>query len=143
MRPQHADSPSTVCVSAPEWIGADLFRVTAPVHLPLGPEASIAVAANTLVPIGGAHIGLGAADGRTRAFWSELAVAVLLGHSAVLGHLWHWSGLPVGFALHAVWDLLHHRKSLLARIPGWHVPLCVVYDPIAAAFLIVLCGIGM
>ena len=136
-------SPNTVVVHGPAWAGAGLFGMTTPLHLFLEPNASIAVAAVTLALIGGAYIGFGAADGKARVFWSELAVAILFGTAAVLGMLWHWLALPLGLALHALWDLLHHKPNKLARIPGWYIPLCVVYDLLAATFLILLYGVWM
>ena len=136
-------SPNTAFVRGPAWVGAGLFGITAPLHLFLELNASVAVAAVTLALIGGAYIGFGAADGKARVFWSELAVAILFGTAAVLGMLWHWLALPLGLALHALWDLLHHKPNKLARIPGWYIPLCVVYDLLAASFLILLYGVWM
>ena len=136
-------SPNTVFVHRPAWVGAGLFGITAPLHLVLELNASVAVAAVTLALIGGAYIGFGAADGRTRVFWSELAVAILFGTAAVLGMLWHWLALPLGLAIHAFCDLLHHKSKKLARIPGWYIPLCVVYDLLAASFFILLYGVWM
>lgn len=136
-------TPNTVSVRASAWIGAGLFGIIAPAHMFLGKDDSTAVAAVTLALIGGAYIGFGAADGRSRVFWSELGIAILFGATAVLGLLWHWFALPVGLALHAVWDLLHHNMRALARNPGWYIPLCVVYDLLAAVFLILLYGVWM
>lgn len=136
-------SPNTVFVHRPAWVGAGLFGITGPLHLFLEPNASVAVAAITLALIGGAYIGFGAADGKARVFWSELAVAILFGTAAVLGMLWHWLALPLGLALHALWDLLHYKPNKLARITGWYIPLCVVYDLLAASFLILLYGVWM
>lgn len=136
-------SPNTVAVRAPVWIGAGLFGITAPLHVFLELHASIAVAAVTLALIGGAYVGFGAADGRRRVFWSELGVAILFGTAAVLGLLWHWFALPLGLALHAIWDLLHHNSRKLAWVPEWYIPLCVIYDILAAAFLILLYGVWM
>lgn len=129
---------STDRVRAPAWIGAGLFFATAPVHFVLSTEMSVIVAAVTLALIGGAYIGFGAVDGRPRVFWAELCVAVLFGLAAVLGILWHWSALPIALALHAGWDILHHSSRRLARIPGWYIPLCIVYDLSVAAFLVLL-----
>ena len=133
-------SPNTVVVRAPAWVGAGLFGITAPLHLFLELNASVAVAAVTLALIGGAYIGFGAADGRARVFWSELGAAILFGTAAVLRLLWHWFALPLGLALHALWNLAHHNSRRLARIPGWYIPLCIVYDLLAAFFLILLYG---
>ena len=136
-------SPSTVVARGPAWVGAGLFGIMAPLHLFLDLNTSIAVAAVTLALIGGAYIGFGAADGRPHVFWSELGVAILFGTAAVLGLLWHWLALPLGLALHALWDLLHHNSRKLARVPGWYIPLCIVYDLLAAAFLILLYGVWL
>ena len=34
------------------------------------------------------------------------------------------------YILHGLWDVAHHRTSL--PMPGWYVPLCLVYDVLAA-----------
>ena len=82
-------SPNTVVVRAPAWVGAGLFGITAPLHLFLELNASVAVAAVTLALIGGAYIGFGAADGRARVFWSELGAAILFGaYSFMMCLLW-------------------------------------------------------
>ena len=91
-----------------------------------------------LALIGGAYIGFGAADGRRSVFWSELAVALVFGAAAVAGLLWHWAALPLGLALHALWDLAHQNAVRLARVPHWYIPFCVVFDLMAAAFLVLL-----
>ena len=140
---REAAPPASVAVGAPRWIGASLFGITAPAHLFLDFQTSIAVAAVLLALIGGTYIGFGAADGRRNVFWSELGVAGLFGVTAVMGLLWHWFALPVGLALHALWDLVHHNSRALAWVPGWYIPLCVVYDLLAAAFLILLYGVWM
>ncbi|KNG95395.1 DUF6010 family protein [Pseudaestuariivita atlantica] len=133
-----AGGPNGDTFHAPAWIGAALFALTVPVHLVVGRDVSIVVAAVTLALIGGAYIGFGAADGRRRVFWSELAVALLFGLAAILGITWHWAALPAGLALHAGWDLVHHNARHLARIPKWYIPFCVVYDLAVAAFLVLL-----
>ena len=94
----------------------------------------------TLALVGGAYIGFAVADGRPRVFWSGLAVALLFGAAAVLGILWHWAVLPIGLTLHAGWDLTHHNSHRLVRIPKWYVPFCVVYNLLAAGFLVLLYG---
>jgi hypothetical protein len=131
-------SDRTLAVRSPRWIGAGIFAATVPVHLALEQPASIALAAVTLALIAGAYIGFGARADSARALWLELAVAILFALSALAGLLWHWSALPVGLALHAVWDLLHHDRRIGAPVPRWYIPLCVVFDLAAAAFLAAL-----
>jgi len=88
--------------------------------------------------IGGAYIGFGAADGRARVFWAELAVALLFGLAAFLGLIWQWAFFPLGLALHALWDMSHHNSYRLARIPNWYIPFCVAFDLLAATFFVLL-----
>ena len=126
---------------SPVGLGVVLLSVAAPIHLLADNETSITIAAMTLALIGGAYIGFAVADGRRNVFWSELAVATLFGAAAALGILWHWAALPIGLTLHAGWDLMHHNSRRLARIPKWYVPFCVVYDLLAAGFLILLYGV--
>ncbi len=125
-------------MAAPARIGSALFVLTMPAHLLLEKGESLALAAVTLPLIGGAYIGFGAADGRRSVFWSELGVAVFFGAAAVSGLLWHSVALPLGLALHALWDLAHHNAVRLARVPHWYIAFCVVFDLLAAAFLVLL-----
>lgn len=125
-------------MAAPARIGSSLFVLTMPAHLLLEKGDSLALAAVTLALIGGAYIGFGAADGRRSVFWFELGVAVFFGAAAVSGLLWHWVALPLGLALHALWDLAHHNAGRLARVPHWYIAYCVVFDLLAAAFLVLL-----
>ena len=135
---QHPAQSAHRTLAAPAWIGFALFVVTMPAHLLLEQADSLALAAVTLALIGGAYIGFGAADGRRSVFWSELAVALVFGAAAVAGLLWHWAALPLGLALHALWDLAHHNAVRLAWVPHWYIPFCVVFDLMAAAFLVLL-----
>ena len=135
------DRPGADPIHSPVGFGIAIFSVTAPIHLLTDTETSISIAAITLALIGGAYIGFAVADGRPRVFWPELAVATLFGAAAVLGILWHWAALPLGLTLHAGWDLMHHNSHRLARIPKWYVPFCVVYDLLAAGFLVLLYGV--
>lgn len=63
-------------LKSPVWVGVLFVLLTMPAHLFLDEKSSIALASITLALIGGAYIGFGAADGRARVFWAELAVAL-------------------------------------------------------------------
>lgn len=134
----HDHSNCEQALPSPVWMGLTLFILTFPAHLLLDQEASVSLAAVTLALIGGAYIGFGTVDGRPRVFWSELAVALLFGAAALLGLLWHWAALPLGLALHALWDVMHQNSRALAKTPGWYIPFCVVYDLLLATFLVFL-----
>ncbi|WP_299792653.1 DUF6010 family protein [uncultured Marivita sp.] len=122
-------------------IGAFLVLLSLPAHLFLDERTSVALASITLALIGGAYIGFGAADGNARVFWAEFAVALLFALAAFLGLIWHWAFLPLGLALHALWDILHHKSRRLASVPNWYIPFCVAFDLLAAAFFILLYGV--
>jgi|TARA_R100001086_G_scaffold220035_2_gene136885 hypothetical protein len=135
-RHRHSD-----IVKFPVRIGAFLVLLSLPAHLFLDERTSVALASITLALIGGAYIGFGAADGNPRVFWAELAVALLFALAAFLGLIWHWAFLPLGLALHALWDILHHKSRRLASVPNWYIPFCVAFDLLAAAFFILLYGV--
>lgn len=135
-RHRHSDT-----VKFPVRIGAFLVLLSLPAHLFLDERTSVALASITLALIGGAYIGFGAADSNARVFWAELAVALLFALAAFLGLIWHWAFLPLGLALHALWDILHHKSRRLASVPNWYIPFCVAFDLLAAAFFILLYGV--
>ena len=135
-RHRHSD-----IVKFPVRIGAFLVLLSLSAHLFLDERTSVALASITLALIGGAYIGFGAADGNPRVFWAELAVALLFALAAFLGLIWHWAFLPLGLALHALWDILHHKSRRLASVPNWYIPFCVAFDLLAAAFFILLYGV--
>lgn len=130
--------PTEIHIHRPAFLGGFLFIVSAPIHFVVSESVSIAIAAVTLALIGGAYIGFGARAHDVRTMVLELLVAILFGTAALAGLLWHWIALPLGLALHAVWDLLHHRPIVGAPVPRWYVPFCVVYDLLAALLLVVL-----
>ena len=128
-------------VRHPAYVGGLLFLVTAPIHLFVTHEVSVVVAAVTLSLIAGAYIGFGAQANNLQTMLTELLVACFFGLVALAGLLWHWGAIPFGLAMHALWDLLHHRPTFGARVPHWYIPFCVVYDLAAALFFVVLYAI--
>ncbi len=46
--------------------------------------------------------------------------------------------LVIGFFWHGLWDLIHHKKVMLAKVdvPEWYVYGCVFYDWAVGALLI-------
>jgi len=128
-------------VKHPAPIGGVLFLATVPIHMALPQDVSIVVAAITLALIGGAYIGFGARSDTYQKMTIELVTACLFGLMALAGILWHWSAIPIGLSLHAIWDLLHHNPKFGAAIPHWYIPLCVVYDLAAALFLVIIYAI--
>ena len=129
---------SQIHIHRPAIVGGFLFLLSAPVHLVVSESVSVAIAGMTLALIGGAYIGFGASAQDIRTMVLELLVAILFGMAALAGLLWHWIAIPLGLTFHALWDFLHHRPIIGAPVPRWYVPFCVVYDLLAALFLVVL-----
>lgn len=66
----------------------------------------------------------------------ELVVAALVFGMAALGlgasPLW----LAAGYALHGVWDFLHHPRAVPTHVAGWFPPFCSAFDFVVALFVI-------
>ncbi|MGH7803709.1 MAG: DUF6010 family protein [Candidatus Binatia bacterium] len=54
---------------------------------------------------------------------------------ALMGRWGSVSLLVIGYAAHAVWDLLHYWGVFLTFLPEWYAPFCLGYDGIVAAFV--------
>jgi hypothetical protein len=107
-------------------------------HLFLPMDLSVAVASLTLVFIAGIYVGFAIINGRDHAFMTEASVAISFAALGLGGiFLTPWI-IPAGLIGHALWDLLHHRKShMLAEIPKWYVPFCSVVDLLLGVILLV------
>lgn len=94
-------------------------------------------AALLLAALGGVYIGTAVARTGGGRAWVEFIVLAVYLLLAFLGtRLTPWL-LVVGFAGHALWDVLHHAGwGGLARPARWYVPLCVVFDLLIAAALV-------
>lgn len=123
---------------SPSMLGVALFLVFVPTHLLVPKEVSVIIAALTLAMIGGAYIGFGASSGAMSVFSLELGNALLYTMVAFAGLMWSPLVLPLGLAAHAIWDVLHHNGAFGAPVPKWYIPFCVVFDLLAAVFLLFL-----
>jgi hypothetical protein len=86
------------------------------------------------------YAGFASIEGGRRTMTVEFAGIAAFCLLAVVG-LWFWPPVwIVGYAGHAVWDTLHHPDGGFgARVVGWYVPFCVVYDLLVAGYLVVVC----
>lgn len=113
------------------------LAISAP-HFLLPTDWSVAVAALTLVFIAGIYVGFAIINGREQAFVSEVSIAVTFSAFGLGGLFVSAWIIPVGLVGHALWDLLHHRKSnLLANVPIWYIPFCIVVDVVLALLLMI------
>lgn len=67
----------------------------------------------------------------------ELTVGIVVFACAWLGLLYGAVWLAVGYAVHGVWDWLHHGKVVPVRTREWFPPACAVFDAVIAAYALV------
>jgi len=118
----------------PAMAGAGLSLLSLPIHLVLPEAVSIPFAAVILGLVAGIYAGFALQDGRAHILSTEGLAALAFLAFALAGLVWSPWLIPAAYALHGVWDLLHHRRITTA-MPSWYPPMCAVYDWIFAAGL--------
>ena len=85
----------------------------------------------------GRHL-LGAAlnGGRRGRVVFECAFATLMIVFGLLALFWSPLWLALGFALHGVWDLVHHTGVVEHGVRRWFPPFCAAWDWIIAAMIV-------
>jgi Family of unknown function (DUF6010) len=88
--------------------------------------------------IAAVYLGFALNDGRIRALNLECVGMVVFGVAAVVA-LSEDSAelLAAGYVGHALWDAIHHRRGLDTAMPWWYVPLCLSYDTVVAAYILI------
>jgi hypothetical protein len=95
--------------------------------------------------IGAVYFGFAVADGGVKGLVVEFLVA---GAFMFLGAIALWANAPLvlaaGYAAHAAWDFAHHPRAASLSVPvrRWYPPFCVVYDVVAAAFILAWLPLG-
>ncbi|MDH5178412.1 MAG: hypothetical protein OEZ39_04100 [Gammaproteobacteria bacterium] len=93
-----------------------------------------------LAVIASIYIGFAIADGRKNIILIEcFAAAVFLG-LALFGMWGKPVWLVIGYFAHGGWDLIHHPAAVQTKVRRWYPPLCVLYDWIIGAWLLVWLG---
>jgi hypothetical protein len=110
-----------------------LALLTVPLHLLLPVAVSELLAALVLAGIAAIYVGFAIVDGRKMAIVIQSAICLAFIGAASAAYLLDPLAIPALYVLHGIWDLAHHRTSL--PLPGWYVPLCLVYDLLAALAL--------
>jgi hypothetical protein len=122
----------------PIVVGTGLAGLTYGLASLLPAEVRLPVHAVLLAGIAAVYVGFAIADGRTRFLVMQVAGVLAFGALAVAGLSVHTGFLAAGYVLHGVWDLLHHRTDVPARRAPWYIPLCLAYDWIVGAYLLLL-----
>ena len=68
---------------------------------------------------------------------AELAIAGVVLALAVVGLRASTTSLAAGYALHGVWDLLHHPRAVPTRVARWFPPACAAFDFVVAIALLI------
>ena len=117
--------------------GGVLGAITLMVPALLSRQAGFGFLAILLGAIAAVYLGFALQDGRRSAFRTEyigmalfltLATAALARDSAWL--------LAAGYLGHGLWDAIHHRRAIDTAMPWWYVPLCLGYDSVVAAYIL-------
>jgi uncharacterized protein DUF6010 len=64
-------------------------------------------------------------------------VACVVFGLAVVGLRASTTALAAGYALHGVWDLLHHPRAVPTRVASWFPPTCAAFDFVVAVALLI------
>jgi hypothetical protein len=117
--------------------GAAFAVITCAITALLAEHAAFGFFAILLGMIGSVYLGFALNDGRMSALTVECAGMVLFGVTAVIA-LSEDSAelLAAGYVGHALWDAVHHRRGLDTTMPWWYVPLCLSYDTVVAAYIL-------
>lgn len=88
--------------------------------------------------LGAVYLGFALVDGRFREFQAEYIGVVLFTALATLALATDESAvLAAGYLGHAIWDGMHHPRGIPTAIPGWYVPLCLGFDVVVGAYVLV------
>jgi uncharacterized protein DUF6010 len=68
---------------------------------------------------------------------AELLVAGVVLALAIVGLRASTTSLAAGYALHGVWDLLHHPRGVPTRVVRWFPPACAAFDFVVAIALLI------
>lgn len=81
---------------------------------------------------------LGAALSDSRISWLsvETLMSFVFFTFAFLGLVHSSIWLVFGYALHGIWDMLHHPRIIKTKIVRWFPPLCAAFDFIVAVFIL-------
>jgi hypothetical protein len=117
--------------------GAGFGALTCALTSLLSEHAAFGFLAILLGGIAAVYLGFALQDGRIRALGIECAGMVVFAAAAVIA-LSEDSPelLAAGYLGHGLWDAVHHRRGLDTSMPWWYVPLCLSYDTVVAAYIL-------
>ena len=114
------------------------FALAAPFLLILSrhPDGAFDLLALLMAFTGGIYYGAALNGGRRGRIVFEAAFATLLIVFGFLALAWSPLWLALGFALHGVWDLMHHTGAVAHGVRRWFPPFCAAWDWAIAAMVV-------
>ncbi|HEX2030851.1 MAG TPA: hypothetical protein VHL78_05555 [Actinomycetota bacterium] len=117
--------------------GVVLAGVTLVIPSLLSDRAAFGFLAILLGMIAAVYLGFALQDGRRRAFVVEYGGMVLFAGAATVALVVQGGiVLALGYFGHGLWDAIHHRRGLDTVMPWWYVPLCLGYDALIGAYVL-------
>ncbi len=117
--------------------GALLAVGTLVIPILLEDRAAFGFLAILLGMIAAVYLGFALVDGRARTFAIEYAGIVLFAGVATIALVIEEPiVLALGYFGHGLWDALHHRRALDTAMPWWYVPVCLGYDAVIGAYVL-------
>ncbi|WP_284641165.1 DUF6010 family protein [Paenibacillus silviterrae] len=83
------------------------------------------------------YLGAALADSRIQWISVEFGMSLLFFTIAAMGLLVSPMWIGIGFALHGIWDMLHHPKVIKTKVIHWFPPLCAIFDVTVAAYIFI------
>lgn len=100
------------------------------------PDGAFDLLALLLTFTGGIYYGASLKGGRRGRIVFEGVFAALLIGFGLLALSWTPLWLALGFALHGVWDLVHHTGGVEHGVRRWFPPFCAAWDWAIAAMVV-------
>ncbi len=86
--------------------------------------------------IAAVYLGFALADGRVTSIWAESLAVVIFGTLATSAlTLEQPLVLVAGFVGHGMWDAIHPH-AVDTGMPAWYAPLCIGFDFVFAAYIL-------
>ena len=100
------------------------------------PDGAFDLLSLLLAFTGGIYYGASLNGGRRGRVVFEGAFAALLIGFGLLALAWSPLWIALGFALHGVWDLVHHTRGVEHGVRRWFPPFCAAWDWAIAAMVV-------
>ena len=122
-------------VLLPTVMGAVLSVLFVPLLMQLR-EPALDLLAMILAALGGICWGVAVSESRRTLMMADTAAGFAIVAMALLGFWWAWWWVPLGYALHGVWDLVHHPRVLRTHVRRAYPPFCATFDFLVALYLV-------